>query len=160
MSIYNHSYDSKSFYNKLITFILKYNRTPPYPRSNLVWPYHPGTSRSNSNNSGDYEQILRKMDMQVIEFQFFINLFSMSIGIVDIIFAGIQCHQWNTIIQRETLFVSQLYKNQKKFTTTLLFTQKQIHIQSRQNLYYNLCLPPQTHTPDPTRKLLSVLNPP
>ena len=78
------------------------------------------------------------MDMQVIEFQFFINLFSMSIGIVDIIFAGIQCHQWNTIIQRETLFVSQLYKNQKNISPRLYYSHKNRSIYNPDKTYITI----------------------
>ena len=59
--------------------------------------------------------MLREKNLQLTELQFCINNIATCLGIVDLLSARRQDHQWNTLIQCETLFTSQLSTNHNNF---------------------------------------------
>ena len=98
--------------------------------------------------------------MQLTELQLYIINISRCLVIVDIICTRIQDNQWNTIIQCETLFTSQLFTNYNNFQKDYNIQIKKQHYTIPKHIYSSFCIPQKTQYPDPARTLLHLRNHP
>ena len=91
----------------------------------------------------------------------YINKIARCLGIVYILNIRRQDHQWKNLMKCSTIFTSWLYTNHIYIQQASdIQTKFQSILQSPQNIYSSLCLPPLIHDKYPPRSLLSLLNPP
>ena len=62
-------------------------------------------------NSSGYEKTIRKENIQLTELKFYINIIKRCLGIVIILSASRQDHQWYALIKCATIVTSRVFKN-------------------------------------------------
>ena len=104
--------------------------------------------------------MLWENNLRLTKLQVYINNIARCLDIVDNLSERRQDNQWNTLIQCDTIFTSQLSTNCNNLQQDSDPKTKVEKSTSPKNLSYSLCLPPKIQNPAPVITSLYLLHPP